>query len=84
MARDAWRQYYQDALGFDYLAPISRKGVNHASVSLHYTLIDSLSTLHLLDLHDEFQQATALVANDSFFLSFTMTGSINIFETIIR
>lgn len=60
MAKHAWDGYVKYAWGDNELKPISKKG-HSASVfgktKLGATIVDSLDTLYIMGLHDEFNQA---------------------------
>lgn len=51
----AWEVYEKHAFGYDELAPISLKGVNPHG-GLGATLLASLDTLHMMNLHGEYQR----------------------------
>ena len=54
--RHAWSHYKQFAWGMDELLPVSGKGRNRA-FNLATTMVDSLDTLWLAGLRDEFHEA---------------------------
>eukprot|EP00928_Gymnodinium_smaydae_P074303 TRINITY_DN57365_c0_g1_i1.p1 TRINITY_DN57365_c0_g1~~TRINITY_DN57365_c0_g1_i1.p1 ORF type:complete len:468 (-),score=58.45 TRINITY_DN57365_c0_g1_i1:60-1463(-) len=76
--RHAWNGYTQYASGMDDLLPISGYGTNW--IDAEVTLIDSLSTLWLMDLKDEFEIAKQRVAD----ISFSSKVRQSVFETTIR
>lgn len=80
--RHAWKGYKKYAWGKDELLPISNKGRNNYG-GIGCTLVDSLDTLWLMDLKDEFWEARDWVSNHlNFYLNF---GTIvSVFETTIR
>lgn len=75
----AWEGYKKYAWGHDELRPVSRSYSEWFGVGL--TIIDSLDTMLLMNLHDEFQQARDWVANS---LTFEKNVDVNLFETTIR
>ena len=64
MTRRAWRGYVAYAWGDNELAPLSRRGVTSgiSGARLGLTIIDSLSTLHVMGLEKEFKRARNWVA----------------------
>jgi hypothetical protein len=81
MMRTAWRAYYQYARDFDELAPLSKTGTNfYGRDTLKLTAIDSLDTLLIMGLQEEFQQAKQLVLD----VSFDRDMNISVFESNIR
>ena len=75
----AWNGYRKYAWGHDELKPLSRSFHNWFGLGL--TIIDSLDTMLLMNLREEFQQARNWVEN-----SFDLNKSVdvNLFETTIR
>ena len=60
MAKHAWDGYVQYAWGENELKPISKKGhtpVIFGKTRLGATIVDSLDTLYLMGLMDEFNKA---------------------------
>ncbi|TPX34962.1 hypothetical protein SeMB42_g07241 [Synchytrium endobioticum] len=81
MMKHAWDGYIQYANGTDELEPISKQGHNwYNKYSLLSTPVDSLDTLFIMGLEDDYQLAKSMVLNMTFDLPIT----INLFETIIR
>jgi mannosyl-oligosaccharide alpha-1,2-mannosidase len=75
----SWRSYKSQAWKSDELRPIS--GGNKTSFGgWGATLVDSLDTLWLLDMKEEFEEAVEAVME----IDFNPTGTINVFETTIR
>ncbi|KAF2655252.1 glycoside hydrolase family 47 protein [Lophiostoma macrostomum CBS 122681] len=75
----SWRSYKSQAWKSDELRPIS--GGNKTSFGgWGATLVDSLDTLWLLDMKEEFEEAVEAVLE----IDFNPTGTINVFETTIR
>ncbi|KAI4382027.1 hypothetical protein MLD38_008039 [Melastoma candidum] len=76
----AWSSYEKYAWGQDELQPQTRNGVNNFG-GLGATLIDSLDTLYIMGLMEEFQRAREWVANS---LDFNKEYHASVFETTIR
>ncbi|KAH8909279.1 family 47 glycosyl hydrolase [Coniochaeta sp. PMI_546] len=79
--RKDWNSYRKYAWKRDALLPLSAKGRDQFS-GWAATLVDSLDTLWIMGLKEEFDEAVAAVAEIDFGRS--TTGSVNIFETTIR
>lgn len=79
--RKDWNSYRKYAWKRDALLPLSRAGRDQFS-GWAATLVDSLDTLWIMGLKEEFDEAVAAVADIDFGRS--TTGSVNIFETTIR
>ncbi|CAG8648842.1 2851_t:CDS:1, partial [Paraglomus occultum] len=77
----AWSAYVRDAWGCDEYHPISRRGSNLTTQGIGFTIVDSLDTLFLMNLTDEFRRARNWVAKE---LDFDIDGEVNLFETTIR
>lgn len=76
----AWSGYKAKAWGFDELKPRGGFGQdNWAGVGM--TLVDSLDTLWVMGMMEEFKEAQAWVASR---LSFDKHASVSVFETTIR
>lgn len=76
----AWNSYVKYAWGQDELQPQSKNGVNSFG-GLGATLIDSLDTLYIMGLEDEFRKAREWVASS---LDFNKDYEASVFETTIR
>ncbi|KAK2969947.1 hypothetical protein RJ640_008287 [Escallonia rubra] len=76
----AWTSYEKFAWGNDELQPQSKIGVNSFG-GLGATLIDSLDTLYIMGLDDQFQRAREWVASS---LDFNKNYEASVFETTIR
>ncbi|CAL9009420.1 unnamed protein product [Prunus brigantina] len=76
----AWSSYEKYAWGQDELQPQSKNGVNSFG-GLGATLVDSLDTLYIMGLHEQFQKAREWVANS---LDFNKDYEASVFETTIR
>ncbi|KAH7009132.1 family 47 glycosyl hydrolase [Microdochium trichocladiopsis] len=77
----AWTSYCEYAWLADELAPVTR-GKRSAFGGWAATLVDSLDTLWIMDMREEFEDAVAAATT----INFTRTdaGEINVFETTIR
>lgn len=75
-----WKSYKQYAWGFDELKPHSKRGDNNWG-GMGVTLIDSLDTLFLMGLLEEFNEAKDWVRDS---LTFSHADTISVFETTIR
>ena len=79
----AWSNYRRLAWGSDNLMPLSGRGTgagfNHA-----VTMIDSLDTLWLMDLKEEFNEARDWVAKHLKERIARLGGATSVFETTIR
>eukprot|EP00249_Psilotum_nudum_P017869 c26530_g1_i1 orf=613-2406(-) len=76
----AWSSYEKYAWGFDELLPQSRRGTNDFG-GLGATIVDSLDTLYIMGLHDQFQKAKDWVSSS---LDFNKAYDASVFETTIR
>ncbi|KAJ1562997.1 hypothetical protein HK405_004597 [Cladochytrium tenue] len=85
----AWTGYTEHSWGADDLGPISMTSINwYPPGTLLNTAVDSLSTLHIMGLHEEFAHAKEhilwhyLGGGDKFFAKLGQKASF--FETNIR
>ncbi|KAK1303943.1 Mannosyl-oligosaccharide 1,2-alpha-mannosidase MNS1 [Acorus calamus] len=76
----AWNSYVTYAWGNDELQPQSKNGADSFG-GLGATIVDSLDTLYIMGLHEEFQKAREWVANS---LDFNKDYDASVFETTIR
>ena len=76
-----WSSYRQHAWIWDEIRPVSGRGFNTFS-GWGATLVDSLDTLYLMNMTDEFDDAVKAVSHLDF--SYSEDGVVNIFETTIR
>lgn len=68
-------------MGDDEYKPISRKGTNLTDAGgIGYTVIDSIDTIQIMGLDEEYKRARTWIANS---LSFDRNGSFNTFEVYI-
>ncbi|KAJ7611556.1 glycoside hydrolase [Mycena polygramma] len=80
--KHAWLAYERDAMGDDEYHPITRKGTNlTAAGGIGYTVIDSIDTMLIMGLDDEYARARQWVASS---MSFDRDANFNTFETTIR
>ncbi|KZV67468.1 glycoside hydrolase family 47 protein [Peniophora sp. CONT] len=78
----AWSAYERDAMGMDEYHPISKGGsLLTAAGGIGYTVVDSLDTMLIMGLKDEYARARDWVQNE---LSFDRDGEYSTFETTIR
>ncbi|KAI1358526.1 glycoside hydrolase [Xylaria arbuscula] len=79
----SWKSYKNVGFGYDELLPVSGEGHDVDGFGgWGATLIDSLSTLWIMDLKDDFHEAAAAAVRIDY--SKTRDTSINYFETTIR
>ncbi|ESK93354.1 glycoside hydrolase family 47 protein [Moniliophthora roreri MCA 2997] len=80
--KHAWRAYERDAMGADEYHPMSHKGTNLTEAGgIGYTVIDSIDTMLMMGLKDDYGRARTWVENK---LSFERDANFNTFETTIR
>ncbi|KZT27657.1 glycoside hydrolase family 47 protein [Neolentinus lepideus HHB14362 ss-1] len=80
--KHAWLAYERDAMGDDEYHPISRKGSNLTQAGgIGYTVADSIDTMLIMGLDEEYQRAREWVATK---MSFERDANFNTFETTIR
>ena len=79
--RRCWQAYQRQAWLLDEVSPITG-GFRVSFSGWGATLVDSLDTLYIMDMMDEFNEAVAAVGKIDFSKSADL--SINIFETTIR
>ncbi|KAJ4489220.1 glycoside hydrolase [Lentinula lateritia] len=80
--KHAWRSYERDAMGDDEYHPISHKGSNLTQAGgIGYTVIDSIDTMLIMGLEDDYARARKWVDTR---LSFDRDADFNTFETTIR
>lgn len=77
--KHAWKGYKDHAWGYDELRPLSKGSSTWFNLGL--TLIDSLDTMWLMGLKEEFKEARDWVANE---LIVEQNRDVNLFETTIR
>jgi mannosyl-oligosaccharide alpha-1,2-mannosidase len=76
----AFDSYEKYAWGYDELLTMSRRGDNTFG-GLGATIVDSLDTLYIMGLHDQFEKCTEWVKDN---LNFDKHYSASVFETTIR
>lgn len=80
-----WSSYKKNAWGQDELKPISGQGTSKRVFGgWGATLVDSLDTLKIMELHDDYEEAVAAVVSINFDPSEKGPGTISVFETTIR
>jgi len=80
--KHAWLAYERDAMGDDEYHPIGHSGSNlSAAGGIGYTVVDSIDTMLIMGLKDEYARARDWVADK---MSFERDGNFNTFETTIR
>ncbi|XP_065354276.1 endoplasmic reticulum mannosyl-oligosaccharide 1,2-alpha-mannosidase [Calliphora vicina] len=77
--RHSWTGYKKYAWGHDNLKPISES--SHDWFGLGLTLIDSLDTIYIMGLDDEFTEARNWISEN---LNFDVNRDVNLFEVTIR
>uniref|UniRef100_A0A182VQB7 alpha-1,2-Mannosidase n=1 Tax=Anopheles minimus TaxID=112268 RepID=A0A182VQB7_9DIPT len=75
----SWKGYKEYAWGHDNLKPISMGYSDWFGLGL--TLVDSLDTLYIMDLQDEFEEARTWIEK---YLKFDVNREVNLFEVTIR
>ena len=78
--QSAWKVYKDHAWGKDEVNPISRTSSN-GNFNMGMTLVDTLDTIWLMGLEDDFDRARNWVAQH---LTFEHVGTVSLFETNIR
>jgi mannosyl-oligosaccharide alpha-1,2-mannosidase len=79
--RHAWKGYSTDAFGKDEYQPLTHSGHNWAPGGVGLMIVDSLDTLMLMNLTEEYNQAREWIATE---LDFNKEQNVNVFETTIR
>ncbi|KAH9926421.1 glycoside hydrolase [Fomitopsis serialis] len=80
--KHAWLAYERDAMGDDEYHPMGHSGSNLTSAGgIGYTVVDSIDTMLLMGLDEEYERARKWVAEE---LSFERDGNFSTFETTIR
>jgi mannosyl-oligosaccharide alpha-1,2-mannosidase len=79
----AWKSYKQHAWGFDELRPHSKTGFNWLGQGLGATIVDSLSTMSIMGLQEEFDEARDWV-EQNLSNKFKSHASLSLFECVIR
>ncbi|KAH7915749.1 glycoside hydrolase family 47 protein [Hygrophoropsis aurantiaca] len=80
--KHAWLAYERDAMGDDEYHPFSHMGTNLTSAGgIGYTVADSIDTMLIMGLDEEYQRARTWIAEK---LSFDRDANFNTFETTIR
>lgn len=79
--KDSWASYEKNGWGYDEYKPVSEKGKNMGPKPLGWIIVDSLDTLLIMDLKEQYRVAESWVANE---LSYDFDYDVNVFETTIR
>ncbi|KAK7007870.1 alpha-1,2-mannosidase [Favolaschia claudopus] len=80
--KHAWLAYERDAMGDDEYHPIKHKGTNLTKAGgIGYTVVDSIDTMLLMGLEEEYTRARHWVETS---MSFDRDANFNTFETTIR
>ncbi|KAI8578896.1 hypothetical protein K450DRAFT_175778 [Umbelopsis ramanniana AG] len=79
--KHAWKGYATDCFGMDEYQPLSHKGHDWSPGGIGLMIIDSLDTIMLMNLEEEYTQARDWIENR---LSFDKNQDVNLFETTIR
>ncbi|KAH3688221.1 hypothetical protein WICPIJ_000807 [Wickerhamomyces pijperi] len=79
--KESWAHYEKDAWGMDVYKPLSHKGENMGPAPLGWMIVDSLDTMLIMGLDEEYKTAEAWVENE---LTYDMDYNVNVFETTIR
>ncbi|XP_017480326.1 PREDICTED: endoplasmic reticulum mannosyl-oligosaccharide 1,2-alpha-mannosidase [Rhagoletis zephyria] len=77
--KHSWSGYKKYAWGHDNLKPLSQG--SHDWFGLGLTIVDSLDTMYIMGLEDEFNEGREWVNN---FLTFDINRDVNLFEVTIR
>ncbi|RHY21743.1 hypothetical protein DYB32_009718, partial [Aphanomyces invadans] len=81
----AWTGYETRAFGADEVAPVSGLPRPNVWGGIGVTLVDSLDTLYIMGMQDEFERCRYWVANELDFSHLGQDGTmISVFEVIIR
>lgn len=76
--KHAWLAYERDAMGDDEYHPLGKSGSNLTDAGgIGYTVVDSIDTILLMGLDEEYQRARDWVAEK---MSFERDGNFNTFE----
>ncbi|KAH8310972.1 hypothetical protein KR044_003693, partial [Drosophila immigrans] len=77
--KHSWAGYKKYAWGHDNLKPVSQ--TSHEWFGLGLSIVDSLDTMYIMGLEDEFNEARDWVKNS---LKFHTSRDVNLFEVTIR
>ena len=81
--KHAYHNYEKYAMGRDELRPVSRSYKDWVSGGMAMTLVDSLDTLYIMGLKDEFNRALTYTKTKMPTFS-TIRSTVSVFETVIR
>lgn len=79
----SWKAYKERAWRHDQLSPVSGNAIDPYG-GWGATLVDSLDTLWIMGLRDEFREAVDTVSQISFSPNTSTSDTINVFEATIR
>uniref|UniRef100_A0AAR5P443 alpha-1,2-Mannosidase n=1 Tax=Dendroctonus ponderosae TaxID=77166 RepID=A0AAR5P443_DENPD len=85
MMKHAWDSYVKYAWGKNELKPVSKKehtGSIFGSQPLGASILDSMDTLYMMGMHDEFKQAKDWISTE--FHIDNVVADVSVFETNIR
>lgn len=82
-ALHAWNGYVDSAWGMDELQPLSMQGVDNFG-GMGATIVDSLSTLYVMGLEEEFEKAKEWVAEELDFDQVGVRTAKSFFAPIFR
>lgn len=85
MMQHAWDNYVKFAWGRNELRPVSQRGHSASifgSSSMGATIVDSMDTLYIMGLEEEFQKGREWISNNLDMSK--MVGDVSVFETNIR
>ncbi len=77
--KHAWKEYKSSAWGMDEVKPISHTSSTWFNLGL--TIVDSLDTIWLMGLDEEYNEARGWVENG---LNLAQNKDVNLFEVTIR
>ncbi|KAG2179971.1 hypothetical protein INT43_003758 [Umbelopsis isabellina] len=79
--KHAWKGYSNDCFGMDEYQPLSHTGHDWSPGGIGLMILDSLDTIMLMNLEEEYAQVREWVEKK---LSFDKHQDVNLFETTIR
>lgn len=77
--KHAWKGYKAYAWGYDNLKPVSMASSDWFGLGM--TIVDSISTILVMDLHEEFEEAKQWVQHD---MRLDVNENVSLFEVTIR
>lgn len=79
--KESWNTYENHAFGYDVYHPVSETGENMGPKPLGWMVVDSIDSLWIMDLKEEYERAKTWIKND---LDYHFDYNVNVFETTIR